>query len=354
MRIVLQNGSAQKVAGYGESMVDFLYSGGGVQGEGGGDGASRGPHYDSVGVDVTVAPGGGDPAFPDGCITLTRVGGRSAEQAAAAAAAAAVPFGRAAPAAATPAAQRLFGTSEACPVSLLAARGVALPCGGRAGPKVASVVVPRLPGGASLLTRRRCDMRSFPGAWVFPGGHMDAGETPAEAATREVREETNLTLADGSLRLVGLWESVFPTTAEGCLLAGKVHGHCLVFFYTGEVAGGGGGVGGVDLLPPSLRLQEEETEDAVAVPDAAWDAIVGGDDNGGDPAAQAEAGGGPLVFAGVRGPVAASSLRGIYPNSSKEPAGVAQGHLFIVDVVRARSAAGDGGPEGAAGLRSHI
>jgi 8-oxo-dGTP diphosphatase len=30
------------------------------------------------------------------------------------------------------------------------------------------------------------------GKWVFPGGHVDANETPAEAALREVLEETGL------------------------------------------------------------------------------------------------------------------------------------------------------------------
>lgn len=30
------------------------------------------------------------------------------------------------------------------------------------------------------------------GKWLFPGGHVDDGETPAEAALREVQEETRL------------------------------------------------------------------------------------------------------------------------------------------------------------------
>jgi 8-oxo-dGTP diphosphatase len=30
------------------------------------------------------------------------------------------------------------------------------------------------------------------GLWLYPGGHIEAGETPAEAALREVREETGV------------------------------------------------------------------------------------------------------------------------------------------------------------------
>jgi mutator protein MutT len=32
-----------------------------------------------------------------------------------------------------------------------------------------------------------------PGDWVFPKGHIDPGETPEQAAVREVREETGVT-----------------------------------------------------------------------------------------------------------------------------------------------------------------
>lgn len=43
-----------------------------------------------------------------------------------------------------------------------------------------------------LLTERAHDMRSHPGQVSFPGGGMDPGETPVDAALREAREETGL------------------------------------------------------------------------------------------------------------------------------------------------------------------
>ena len=43
-----------------------------------------------------------------------------------------------------------------------------------------------------LLTERAHDMRSHPGQVSFPGGSIDAGETPQQAALREAAEETGL------------------------------------------------------------------------------------------------------------------------------------------------------------------
>ncbi|ODN70950.1 NUDIX hydrolase [Methylobrevis pamukkalensis] len=45
-------------------------------------------------------------------------------------------------------------------------------------------------GGRLLLIRRA--KAPFVGSWSFPGGHVDAGETLAEAARREVREECGI------------------------------------------------------------------------------------------------------------------------------------------------------------------
>lgn len=47
------------------------------------------------------------------------------------------------------------------------------------------------------------------GTWTWPGGQLKAGETPEEAARREVLEETGF-LYDGTLKLV----SDQPPTAE--------------------------------------------------------------------------------------------------------------------------------------------
>ncbi len=50
-----------------------------------------------------------------------------------------------------------------------------------------------------LLTRRAQRLRSHGGQWALPGGRIDAGETPRQAALRELDEECGLRLAPASV-----------------------------------------------------------------------------------------------------------------------------------------------------------
>jgi 8-oxo-dGTP pyrophosphatase MutT (NUDIX family) len=59
----------------------------------------------------------------------------------------------------------------------------------------AAVLLPIVdrPGGLTvLLTLRALDLRAHSGQVAFPGGKIDAGETPGEAALREAQEEIGL------------------------------------------------------------------------------------------------------------------------------------------------------------------
>lgn len=46
--------------------------------------------------------------------------------------------------------------------------------------------------GAVLLTKRAATLRLHPGEYCFPGGRIESGETPLDAALRELHEETYL------------------------------------------------------------------------------------------------------------------------------------------------------------------
>jgi mutator protein MutT len=46
--------------------------------------------------------------------------------------------------------------------------------------------------GHVLLARRSAARRAYPSCWSFPGGHVEAGESLAEALIRECREEIGL------------------------------------------------------------------------------------------------------------------------------------------------------------------
>ena len=54
-------------------------------------------------------------------------------------------------------------------------------------------------GAAFLLCRRPSKMRRHAGQWALPGGRIDDGETPLDAALRELEEELGLRLAADSV-----------------------------------------------------------------------------------------------------------------------------------------------------------
>jgi 8-oxo-dGTP pyrophosphatase MutT (NUDIX family) len=50
-----------------------------------------------------------------------------------------------------------------------------------------------------LITRRARGLRSHGGQWALPGGRLDEGESPQQAALRELEEEVGLRLDAGSV-----------------------------------------------------------------------------------------------------------------------------------------------------------
>ena len=74
---------------------------------------------------------------------------------------------------------------------------------------VALTLVPDVAGAACfVLTRRVVGLRAHSGQWALPGGRLDPGETPEEAARRELAEEVGLGVREDDV--LGLLDD-YPT-----------------------------------------------------------------------------------------------------------------------------------------------
>src|SRR3954452_12002654 len=84
-------------------------------------------------------------------------------------------------------------------------------------PRVAASVIVLRDSGTGpevLLVQRNPAARFMGGAWVFPGGAVNGGESPAEAGLRELEEEAALRLDEGAGALVPFSRWITPAEVK--------------------------------------------------------------------------------------------------------------------------------------------
>ena len=64
------------------------------------------------------------------------------------------------------------------------------------------------PAGLVLMGKRLSTHGT--GTWAPPGGKMEYGETPAACASRELSEETGITIPTEQFRYIGITNDIFP------------------------------------------------------------------------------------------------------------------------------------------------
>ena len=112
---------------------------------------------------------------------------------------------------------------------------------------LAAVTIPVNANGDVLLTQRAF-RGMYDGMWVFPGGHVDVGESLMSAAVREVREETGLGVDGASLQPLAVWEGA---------VSSKKKQFCVVFFAADALCD--------NALSCSMELQTKEVHRAAWV-----------------------------------------------------------------------------------------
>ena len=186
------------------------------------------------------------------------------------------------------------------------------------------------PRGRILLTRRAAHMRSFPRAWVMPGGGLDEGESLSDCLVREVKEETGVDVDQTTVSPFCLWESCYPTCGRECLEAESgITAHYLVVFCTAQTS-----KRNMSKLQKQVQLEEQETDMAVWI--AADEFIRAVEHPLGGPDLGSVASAVPSSLSSKESDDAAGckhlnldELAGIYPRGD-DMKGIAQGNLFML------------------------
>jgi len=93
------------------------------------------------------------------------------------------------------------GLRETIARNLLTHKREEFPAEGMRLAAVAIVIAPHIVSGEACfwLTRRTQKLRRHSGQFALPGGRIDSGETPCDAALRELQEEMGVTLRDSNI-----------------------------------------------------------------------------------------------------------------------------------------------------------
>lgn len=84
-------------------------------------------------------------------------------------------------------------------------------------PRLAAIALVRDRDDNFLLTRRHTQLKSFPRAWVFPGGMVERGQDLETECLRELNEETGIEASTEVIEFARpklFYESVYPTVLK--------------------------------------------------------------------------------------------------------------------------------------------